>query len=419
MSVNTSSYFEKDKQYLRFCTYGFLKNLRFFDAFLLIFILENEISFAQIGILYAAREIITNLFEIPSGIIADTYGRKNSLIGAFVLYILSFITFYFSGNFELFLLAMLLIGIGDAFRSGTHKGMIMDYLSMKGWGKHKITYYGNTRSWSQKGSALSALLAGFIVFYSGDYRIVYLFSIVPYLLNFINIYSYPEELNYSLNGGIREKRPLKFMLKNIFGTVHKMQVFAIVNSSALHSSFLKSIKDYIQPIMLNVAIILPIFTTVSLKNKSGLVIGIIYFFIFILTSYASKMAGKVSLLGIEFIERKTLLTGVCCGVLCGIFFYCEMYLLSIVLFVLIYLIENLRKPILTGFLSNNVPDEILTSVLSVQSFYNTLMTAVLSILIGVCADSYGIGIALLVVSLLLVLITLVTWKSNRSILSHE
>ena len=70
--------FSKDKQFNKFCAYGFLKNLRFFDAFLLLFFLENGISFSQIGILYAVREITINVLEIPSGIVADTYGRKNS-----------------------------------------------------------------------------------------------------------------------------------------------------------------------------------------------------------------------------------------------------------------------------------------------------------------------------------------------------
>ncbi len=73
----------KDRQYFKFCIYGFLKNLRFFDAFFILFLVEKGLPYTQIGILYAVREIFINIFEIPSGIIADTYGRKNSLIGSF------------------------------------------------------------------------------------------------------------------------------------------------------------------------------------------------------------------------------------------------------------------------------------------------------------------------------------------------
>ena len=157
----------KNRQYLKFCMYGFLKNLRFFDAFFILFLVDKGVSYTQIGILYAVREISTNLLELPSGILADSFGRKTSLAASFVFYISSFILFYLFNDFWIFLIAFMLFGVGEAFRSGTHKGMIMDYLKIKGWEDKAIYFYGHTRSWSQKGSALSALLAGALVF-SGD-----------------------------------------------------------------------------------------------------------------------------------------------------------------------------------------------------------------------------------------------------------
>ena len=120
----------KNSQYFKFCIYGFLKNLRFFDAFFILFLIEKGLPYTQIGILYAVREIFINIFEIPSGIIADTYGRKNALIGSFFVYIISFSVFYLSNDFWLLLIAFIIFGIGEAFRSGTHKGMIMDYLKL-------------------------------------------------------------------------------------------------------------------------------------------------------------------------------------------------------------------------------------------------------------------------------------------------
>jgi MFS family permease len=187
----------KDKQYFKFCTYGFLKNFRFFDAFFILFFLDKGLLYTEIGVLYAIREIIINLFEIPSGIIADAYGRKKSLIGSLLLYIFSFAVFYSAHDFWLFMIAFVLYGIGDAFRSGTHKGMIMDYLKINHWQDKNIDYYGHTRSWSQFGSAISSLIAGLIVFYSGNYHYIFLFSIIPYLLNLFLIMSYPDELNRS------------------------------------------------------------------------------------------------------------------------------------------------------------------------------------------------------------------------------
>ncbi len=69
----------------------------------------------------------------------------------------------------------------------------------------------------------------------------------------------------------------------------------------------------------------------------------------------------------------------------------------------IYLVENIRKPILTGVLADHVPNEILTSIISAQSLWKTILTAVIAILLGFMADHFGIGIAFVVVSMILLL----------------
>lgn len=407
--------FKKDKQYFKFCAYGFLKNLRFFDAFLLLFFLENGISYTQIGIIYATREIIINIFEIPSGIIADTYGRKNSLIAAFLAYIVSFLFFYFTADFYWFMVAIILYGMGDAFRSGTHKGMIMDYLRLNNWDNHKVNYYGHTRSWSQKGSAISALFAGALVFYSGSYRSIFLYSVIPYLFNFLNIYFYPNELNFSLKKkNDTTKKTIGSNFKSFVKVIRQPKVFQIINSTALHSSFLKAIKDYIQPLMLNVVLIIPLMMNLEEKRKSGLIIGIIYFIIFLLTSYASKVSFKIAQLPFRNIPKLTLWIGLFAGATCGILYSYELWVFSLLAFILIYVLENIRKPMLTGEIADNVPNEILTSVLSGQSFFQTILTSLIAIFLGVLVDHFGIGISFIFISSFLFLFSFFSLKSSHS-----
>jgi len=50
--------YTKDLQYVKFCAYGFLKNLRFFDAFFILFLVDKGLSYTQIGVLYGVREIV-------------------------------------------------------------------------------------------------------------------------------------------------------------------------------------------------------------------------------------------------------------------------------------------------------------------------------------------------------------------------
>ena len=98
--------FERDLQYVKFCAYGFLKDLRFFDPFLVLMFLDKGLSFLQIGSLYALREVMINVMEIPSGIMADAMGRRRTMVLSFLAYIASFVAFYFARDYGFLALAM-------------------------------------------------------------------------------------------------------------------------------------------------------------------------------------------------------------------------------------------------------------------------------------------------------------------------
>lgn len=397
----------KNKQYYKFSMYGFLKNLRFFDAFFLLFLVEKGLPYTQIGILYAVREIVINVFEVPSGIMADTYGRKNTLVFSFFVYIISFASFYLSNQFWIYMFAFILYGIGDAFRSGTHKAMIMDYLKLNKWEAHKIDYYGHTRSWSQIGSAISSLIAGLIVFYTGSYQSIFIYSIIPYLLDLLLILSYPEELNYSSRQiNVKNKFKISTTIKNLFEILKHSSVLKIMSTSAMHTAYLKAIKDYIQPLMVNVALMIPIMVHVDLEKKNGVIIGLIYFFIYLLTSIASKLASTVEAKSKRNISYTTIILGFVFGIFCGIFYSYDLWIIAMFSFIGIYIVENIRKPILTGFIADNVPNEILTSVISAQSLLRTIITAILAFVFGLIADHYGIGTSFLTISIFLTLATI-------------
>ena len=77
----------------RFSLYGFLKNQRYFEPFLLLALRSLDLSFFVIGLLIAFREVTLNLLEIPSGAVADLWGRRRAMKLSFSAYILSFLLF--------------------------------------------------------------------------------------------------------------------------------------------------------------------------------------------------------------------------------------------------------------------------------------------------------------------------------------
>ena len=147
------------KQILKFSFYGFLKNLRFFDPYLYLYFIDSGLEYVEIGLLLTVREVIIYIFEIPSGVLADRFGKKTELIISFAFYIVSFVLFYLGDGFVDYMIAMVFFGFGEAFRSGTHKAMIMAYLDKFSIKDSKSKVYGKTRSFSLIGSTISSLIS--------------------------------------------------------------------------------------------------------------------------------------------------------------------------------------------------------------------------------------------------------------------
>ena len=178
----------------RFSLYGFLKNQRYYEPFIILFFLEKGLSFAQIGLLVAFREFWINIAEIPSGALADLYGRRRCMVLSFGSYLLAFLLFGVSRSYPHLFGAMFFFAIGEAFRTGTHKAMIFTWLRLQGRKEDKTLVYGYTRSWSKLGSAFSIILATLFVMVHSSYASVFYYSMIPYLMGLLNFMGYPREL---------------------------------------------------------------------------------------------------------------------------------------------------------------------------------------------------------------------------------
>ncbi len=408
----------KDAQYYKFCLYGFFKNLRFFDAFLVLFFLEKGIGYLEIGLLYSVREIVIMIAEIPSGIVADAVGRRRTLIGSFFFYILSFIAFYYGNELIIIFIAMVLFAIGDAFRTGVHKAMIFHYLKEKGWADQKVNYYGHTRSWSQVGSAFSALVAGAIVFITGSISTVFLWSVIPYLLDMLLIFSYPAWLDGETN------KKQKYTIKESFTSVWNAFLVSIKTpfalrallSTSLFSGYYAAIKDYIQPLIKALALTLPLAAWLNGEQKTALTIGSIYFVVYLLTALASRVSGRINALFSHPFKpiNLTLSVGFGIGVIAFSSYYFGVYSIPIVGFLLIMMIENLRKPMGIALVAELSQNSSMATVLSVTSQAKSLLAAIIAAATGWMAELFGIENALVVISIvLLALYPVYRLKQNR------
>ncbi len=372
----------------RFSLYGFLKNQQYYEPFLVLAFLEKGLSFFQIGILIAFRELCVNLMEIPSGALADLYGRRRSMMISFTAYIVSFAIFGLSNVFWQLFAAMFFFAIGEAFRTGTHKAMIFTWLRLQGRIDEKTKVYGYTRSWAKIGSAVSVILAAMFVIVSNNYTSIFYFSIIPYALGLINFMGDPKELEGKPYGDVSFKKVLKHLWDALSISVKQKSLRRLMLESMGFEGVFKASKDYLQPILKSAAIAVPIGIMLNETQRSAVLIGAVYFILHIASAYASRKSHKICdytgdeeraarcLWGAGFLLYAALLP----------LLYFKLYPLVITGFVLLYLIQNFWRPILISRFDEHASETQGATVLSIQSQAQSVSIMIIAPILGLAVD---------------------------------
>jgi MFS family permease len=403
--------FARDLQFWKFRAYGFLKNLRFFDPFLILFLRDTGLSFLAIGTLISLREIFTNILEIPTGVLADAFGRRKAMILGFSAYVLSFVLFYLGSTYWMFVIAMLAFAFGETFRSGTHKAMILEHLRLCGCEDRKVTYYGKTRAASQLGSALASLIAAGLVIWTGNYRIIFLASTVPYILNLLLLASYPRSLDGEHVTATWDWRSVgkqfALAIRGLWALLRDPCTVRGLFSSAGFDALFKTTKDYLQPIIQAQALALPILLSLHGEQRIALLVGCVYFLIYLATSFASSRAGAVHarLKSASHSINLTLLIGISLLIIAGVAAWMRMDGIAILAFLGVFILQNLRRPMMVGYLADRMEHCAMASGLSVEAQLRTLIMAVLAPILGWTADQVGVGPGIVLVSVGVLLIT--------------
>ncbi len=398
----------------RFSIYGFLKNQRYYDSFLYLAFLEKGLSFFQIGILIGFREVCTNLFEIPSGAVADLYGRRRAMILSFLAYIASFATFALSESLLLLFGGMFFFGIGDAFRSGTHKAMIFDWLRLQGRSDEKTKIYGYTRSWSQMGSALSVLIAGVLVFYRGNFTDIFWFSIIPYAVNIVNFLGYPAVLDGDKQSQFSLKAVAALLSKALKQSVQFPPLRRLVFEGMGFEGMYKASKDYLQPILEQTAIALPLLLTLGESKRTALLVAGVYFILYFLSSLASRNSHKITDWqdGDENAARLMWWIALALFALLIPALIRNLHPAMIVLFIGLAILQNFWRPVLISRFNAQSTPEMSATILSIEAQSKSLATIILAPLLGLLVDGVGNFSPIGIVGTLICIAILVTYRNT-------
>jgi MFS family permease len=157
--------------------------LFFLPAFSTVYFLSIGLSLFQIGIILGVRPAFSLLFEVPTGAIADIYGRKASVLLSFILAAIGYFALFFFTDFYALVIIFAFLGFASTFYSGSKEAWVVDLIkfSKKDFIKG---YFAKTQALDHFALIFSGILGGILVKQFG-LSVIFLFAGGSYVLAFI------------------------------------------------------------------------------------------------------------------------------------------------------------------------------------------------------------------------------------------
>jgi MFS transporter, DHA3 family, tetracycline resistance protein len=213
--------------------------------------LQETLTLTQIGFLITALSLSSFIFEIPTGVIADVFGRKFSVILGYFMQGLSIVLISILNNFYGLLISFFLWGIFGTFVSGAHEAWATDNLIYKKRKDLIDNYFIKDHSFTKISVVLSGFIGTLLVNQLGI-NIIWPVTSVSFFLSGLILFFVPEhKVTKEKKKSVTElisysKESMKYSLKNktllyLFIALFFVSFFTILRSNIAWQPFLKEI----------------------------------------------------------------------------------------------------------------------------------------------------------------------------------
>ncbi len=365
---------------------------------LMLYFKETGLSNEQAFQLKAFYSITIVLMEIPSGYMADLWGRKNTLILGAVLGTLGFVIYSFQQSYFAFLCAEITLGLGQSFISGSDSAMLYDSLKASKREREYTRFEGLNTAIGNIAEASSALLGGALASISivlpFQIQTVIAFLAVPAAITLVEPKHIMEEA----------KKKSQSLLASV---IHTIRFNKPLLMHILFSSFAGTAT-------LTMAWLLQLFLKEDLQISFfhiGIISAVLNVTIGIISAYAYKIEGRIgvhkSLLYLSvLLPLGFVLTGVV-----------PSYWALVIIF-LFYILRGYATPVLKDYINMHTDSNIRATILSMRSFTIRLLFAGLGPLAGKLADTHNFSVSYVTIGIIFAILMLsgyfVAVKINRN-----
>lgn len=340
---------------------------------IVLFYEDHGLGLQDVFILKSVYSVAAVALEIPSGYLADVWGRRKCLILGCILFFFGYLCYSFTSTFAAFVMAEILLGTGQTLVNGADSALLYDttvqykkenlYLRYEG----RITMIGNFAE------ALAGIFGGLLAAYSLRYpfyaQAVIAFSGIPaaFALQELNNKSKVQSPAHEI------MRIIKYSLVTNKKLCYNIMYSGIIGAATLTMAW------FVQPYLM------------YMKTPTSW-FGVIWTVLNLTVGIAALYSDRVDR---YFGPKKMgilILTFVAGGYVALAF---NLTYVGLPILLVFYVIRGFATPILKGYINQMTFSEMRATVLSIRNFIIRLMFAAIAPFIGWLNDVYSLRIALL------------------------
>ncbi len=364
-----------------------------------------HINLFQIALLAAIFEASILVFEMPTGLVADTYGRRISVILSALFSLISGIFFILFPFLFGFIIAEILNGLGETLRSGALEAWLVDSLRYENRAERVKHAFARGTKCRVIGNLLGLILGGYLA--SHDIALVWVpFTVVFFILNVFLFLKMKEEYKIDKTISSRITSRISETIKKSLIVIRSQKLILALLLLALFSEFaFETVSQYWQ-----------------VHFSENLFIKTEYFgWILVISSVATiLLIDKVTKLSEKFKHEVSSLVVLEILFLLSLLVIALTFspILAVIFFILLQSLVSFKEPIFLDLYNKHIPSEQRATLLSFQSLVGSGGEVLAGLCIGVVALKFGLritfGLGTVVLSFgLLGFIALVILRQNK------
>jgi MFS family permease len=354
--------------------YILLQNIDFTRGIWMIYLASKGMSLTQLGLLETIFHLTSFTMEVPTGAVADIYGRRTSRIIGRVASLISVIILLMSHSFWMFAVSFIFTALSYNLESGAGDALVYDSLKEIGEDDQFMKVNGNKELFYQTASTISFLVGGFLAVKS--YSVAFSLTIVIGIPTIIQSFTFVEP---SIGAAQKEKSKDNIFIKQIKDSLKAIaknpRIGTLIIFTQSIMAFCTCIFYYLQN-----------YLKADGYNEAS--IGVIY--------AVSALVAAVTATQVHKIERKIkeqgillLIPIITVACIWGIAFSKYHY----VLFIILMLTESIIYVAVSDYINKMIPSENRATILSFASMAFSFFMITLFPLIGVIGDRYSLNFA--------------------------